>query len=171
MNTVLLKIPLVQPELGLMFWMLLVFLVVLFLLKKFAWKPILKMLKERETNIEDALNRAEKAKAEMQQLQANNERLLNEANVQSDRIRKEARETGDAIVSDAKAKAKVEADRIIAIAREQIQNEKMAAITELKNQVATLSIEIAEKILKEHLSDDEKQKKLISTLIKDVNLN
>ncbi len=167
----LLKIPLVQPEFGLMFWMLLTFLIVLFLLKKFAWKPILTMLKERETKIEDALSRAEKAKEEMKELQANNEKLLNQARAERDIMLKEARETRETMINEAKTKAKTEADRLIGIAREQIQNEKLAAITELKNQVATLSIEIAEKILKETLSDDEKQKKLVSTLIKDVNLN
>ena len=166
-----LEIPLVQPEYGLMFWMLVVFLIVLFLLKKFAWGPILKMLKDRETLIEDSLSRAAKAKEEIKDLQQANEKMLNEARVERDTLMKEARETKEAIINEAKNKAKVEADRMISIAREQIQNEKMSAITELKNQVATLSIEIAEKILKENLSKDENQKALVNNYIKDINLN
>ncbi|MFN5459343.1 MAG: F0F1 ATP synthase subunit B [Bacteroidota bacterium] len=166
-----LEIPLVQPEYGLMFWMLVVFLIVMFLLKKYAWGPILKMLKDRETLIEESLNKAAKAKEEIKDLQATNEKMLNEARAERDAMMKEARETRESIVNEAKNKAKVEADRMIAIAREQIQNEKMAAITDLKNQVASLSIEIAEKILKENLSKDENQKSLVNNYIKDINLN
>jgi F-type H+-transporting ATPase subunit b len=171
MKIFFLEIPLVQPEYGLMFWMLVVFLIVLFLLKKFAWGPILKMLNDRETLIEESLNKAAKAKEEIKDLQATNEKMLNEARVERDNMMKEAREARESIVNEAKNKAKVEADRMIAIAREQIQNEKMAAITDLKNQVATLSIEIAEKILKENLSKDENQKSLVNNYIKDINLN
>ncbi|MFN5181732.1 MAG: F0F1 ATP synthase subunit B [Bacteroidota bacterium] len=171
MKMFFLEIPLVQPEYGLMFWMLVVFLIVMFLLKKYAWGPILKMLKDRETLIEESLNKAAKAKEEIKDLQATNEKMLNEARAERDAMMKEARETRESIVNEAKNKAKVEADRMIAIAREQIQNEKMAAITDLKNQVASLSIEIAEKILKENLSKDENQKSLVNNYIKDINLN
>ncbi|MFN6038297.1 MAG: F0F1 ATP synthase subunit B [Bacteroidota bacterium] len=171
MKLFFLEIPLVQPEYGLMFWMLVVFLIVLLLLKKFAWGPILKMLKDRETLIEDSLNRAAKAKEEIKDLQHTNEKMLNEARLERDNLLKEARETKESIVNEAKSKAKDEADRMISIAREQINNEKMAAITELKNQVASLSIEIAEKILKENLSKDENQKTLVNNYIKDINLN
>lgn len=167
----LIKIPLVQPEIGLMFWMLVIFGIVLILLKKFAWKPILKMLKDREANIEDSLSRAEKAKEEIKELQQTNERMLQEARIERDKMMKETRETRETIINEAKAKAKTEADRLVATAREQIQTEKLAAITELKNQVAALSIEIAEKILKEHLSKDENQKTLVNSYVKDINLN
>lgn len=162
---------LVTPGIGLLFWMTLSFTFVFLLLKKFAWKPILSMIKERETSIENALNSAKKAKEEMLELQSSNERILNEAKLQRDLLLKEAREMKDAIIAEAKNSASKEAQKLLVTARENIQNEKMAAITELKNQVATLSIEIAEKILKEHLSSDEKQKTLVKNLLQEVNLN
>ncbi len=162
---------LVKPSIGLIFWMAVSFSIILFLLKKFAWKPILGMIKEREESIENALAAAEKAKEEMKALQSNNERILAEARAERDTLLKEAREIKDKMIAEAKTTATKEGERLLAIARENIQNEKMAAITELKNQVATLSIEIAEKILKSELSSDEKQKTLVNTLLKDVNLN
>lgn len=162
---------LVTPAIGLVFWMLVTFLSILFLLKKFAWKPILKMIKEREDSIEGALQSAEKAKVEMKELQAGNERILAEAIAERENLLKDARDTKDAIIAEAKTKAKEQADRIVAQAMETINNEKLAAITELKNQVATLSIDIAEKILKEHLSSDDKQKTLVNNLMKEVTLN
>ncbi|MGL5890826.1 MAG: F0F1 ATP synthase subunit B [Bacteroidia bacterium] len=162
---------LVKPELGLFFWMMVTFLIVLFLMTKFAWKPIMKMIKDREVSIEDALKSAEKAKAEIASMQADNERLLNEARRERDTMLKEARDMKDAIVGEAKGKAKVEADKLLASAREAIQNEKMAAITDLKNQVAQLSIDIAERMLKRELSAESKQKELISDLLKDAKLN
>ena len=171
MKTFLLDIPLVMPEYGLMFWMLLTFLIILFLLKKYAWKPILKMLKDREHSITDALERAEKARIEIVNMKSDNEKILNEARTERDKLIKESREMKEAIISEAKAKAKTEGDRMVNTARETINNEKLAAITELKNQVATLSIEIAEKILKEHLSDNEKQKTLVKNLLNEVHLN
>jgi F-type H+-transporting ATPase subunit b len=161
----------VTPGLGLIFWMSVTFLIVLFLLKKFAWKPILNMIHEREKSIEDALASAERAKREMAELKASNERILNEARAERDKLLKEAREAKEVMISEAKAKAQKEADRLLASARENIQNEKNAAIADLKNQVATLSIEIAEKILKEHLSSDDKQKALVKNLMQNVNLN
>ena len=162
---------LVTPAFGLVFWMMLCFLTILFLLKKYAWKPILKMIKEREQSIEDALASAEKAKAEMAALQSDNERIIAEARSERDRLMKEAREMKDAIVAEAKTKAQAEADKIMATARDNIRNEKMAAITELKNQVAQLSIDIAENILKQELSGEDKQKALINSLLQDVKLN
>src|SRR4051812_17678558 len=162
---------LVKPSLGLIFWMIVSFSIILFLLKKFAWKPILGMIKEREDSIEHALAAAEKAKEEMKSLQSNNERILAEARNERDNLLKEAREVKDKIIAEAKATATKEGERLLTSARENIQNEKMAAITELKNQVATLSIDIAEKILKSELSSDEKQKTLVTTLLKDVHLN
>lgn len=162
---------LVQPSIGLIFWMIVSFSIILFLLKKFAWKPILGMIKEREESIENALAAAENAKEEMKALQSSNERILAEARAERDAMLKDAREIREKMISDAKGIASKEGERLLTIARENIQNEKMAAITELKNQVASLSIEIAEKILKSELSSDEKQKTLVNTLLKDVNLN
>ena len=162
---------LVKPSIGLIFWMIISFSIILFLLKKFAWKPILGMIKERELSIETALAAAENAKQEMKALQSNNERILAEARNERDLLLKDAREIRERMISEAKGVAAKEGERMLTVARESIQNEKMAAITELKNQVATLSIEIAEKILKSELSSDEKQKSLVNTLLKDVNLN
>ena len=162
---------LVTPDIGLLFWMLISFLIVLILLKKFAWKPILNSLKEREGSIQNAIDEAKRTREEMKALQAGNEKILQEAKLERDKIMKEARDTKDAIIAEAKQKAQKEGERMIAIARDAIHNEKMAAITELKNQVATLSIEIAEKILKEELSSQEKQKQLVRALLDDVSLN
>lgn len=162
---------LVTPGLGLVFWTTLAFLAVLFLLKKFAWKPILESIQKREETIDNALKEAEKARSEMEKLQAANEDLLRQAREERDMILKEARDQKDAIISEAKNKAKSEADRIAEQAREAIRNEKMAAIAELKNQVATLSIEIAEKVLRSELSNDNKQQAVVNNLVDDLNLN
>ncbi len=162
---------LVKPEFGLIFWMLVSFGIIFWILKKFAWKPILNMLKEREDFITNALGSAERAKKEMAELQSNNEKLLNEARNQRDIMLKEAREIKDQIVGEAKGAAQKEADKLLKSARENIQSEKNAAIAEMKNQVAALSLEIAEKILKEELSSSDKQKTLVKTLLNDVNLN
>ena len=162
---------LVLPSFGLIFWMTITFLIVFLLLRKMAWKPILKALGDREKSIQDALDAAEKAKEEMAQLQANNEKILLEARNERDKLLKEARETKDSIINEAKGKAQQEADKIVQSARETIQTEKLAAMTELKNQVASLSIEIAEKIIKSELSSDEKQKALVKTMLNDVSLN
>ena len=162
---------LVKPEFGLIFWMLISFGLIMLILKKFAWKPILNMLHEREASIQNALDSAEKAKEEMKALQSNNEKILADARNERDLLLKDAREIREKMISEAKGIATKEGERMLTIARENIQNEKMAAITELKNQVASLSIEIAEKILKSELSSDEKQKSLVNTLLKDVNLN
>ena len=143
---------LVTPDFGLVIWMTLTFLTVLFLLSKFAWKPILKMISEREKTIEDALLSAEKAKNEMARLTASNEALLREAQAERDIMLKAARETKDQIINEARSRATIEAERLIAMARESINNEKMAAVTELKNQVAHLSLLVAEKLVKEQLS-------------------
>lgn len=162
---------LIKPELGLLFWMVVSFLIVFFLLKKFAWTPILQMLKERETSIEAALQSAEKAKLEMARLQANNEQLIQEAKAERDAILKAARDAKELMISEAKTKATEEADRLIKIARENINNEKMAAITDLKNQVANLSVEIAEKLIKAELANKESQKDLINRYLEEAKLN
>lgn len=163
--------PLVTPELGLIVWTTLVFCILFFLLAKFAWKPILKAVKDRESSIEDALNAAEEATKKMEALKSDNEALLNKARAERDEMLKEAREVKDKIIAEAKTNANIESEKIIAAAKESINLEKLAAITELKNQVASLSIEIAEKILKDELSSADKQKAMIENVVKDINLN
>ena len=162
---------LIEPAVGLIFWTTITFILLLFLLGKFAWKPILSAIKTREKSIETALKSAESALNDMRELKAANEIILTQARTERDAMLKEARETKDGIVAEAKVKAQSEADRIMTSAREQISAEKNAAIAELKKQVAVLSIEIAEKILKSELSNDDKQKALVSNLMNDVNLN
>lgn len=162
---------LIEPAVGLIFWTSITFILLLVLLGKFAWKPILTAIKTREKSIETALKSAESALNDMRELKSANEIILTQARTERDTMLKEARETKEAIVAEAKVKANAEADRIMKTAREQITNEKNAAVAELKNQVAILSIEIAEKILRSELSNDEKQKALVSNLMKDVNLN
>ena len=162
---------LVTPALGTLVWMTIIFSIVLFLLGKFAWKPILAMLKEREETIENSLQQAENARQEMLKLQASNEELLREAKNEKDQILKEARKIKDSIIDEAKGKASEEANRILEQAKININNEKMAVVTELKNQIASLSIEIAEKLLKEELKKDDTQKAYIEKLIADIKLN
>ena len=162
---------LVQPGIGLIFWMTLSFSILLYILAKFAWKPILKGLKERESSIDEALNAAEKAKEEMKMLKADNEQLLKEAREERDEILRAARKVKEDIIEDAKVKASAEADKIVEAAKESIHIEKRAVLADLKNQLATLSIEIAEKVLKEELADMERQKKLVKKLVDDVNFN
>jgi len=156
---------------GTVFWATVAFLVVAFLLKKMAWSPILKSLDERSQGIENALNEAERARQEMSKLQAGNEQLLREARDERDRILVEAKALKDSIVSEARTKATEESTRIIESARQEIDNQKKAAITELKNQVATLSVDIAEKLTREKLSDSEKQKALNESLIAEIRSN
>lgn len=162
---------LVTPQIGLLFWTVLIFLVLVFLLAKFAWKPILKMVEERTKNIEDALNSAENAKKEMAGLKAENEQIMKEARAERDKIVREAREMKDKIIEESKETAKAEADKILAQARKLIDDEKRAAMNELKDQVASLSIEIAEKILTKELSDKKKQAELIDDILNQSNLN
>ncbi|HRC32363.1 MAG TPA: F0F1 ATP synthase subunit B [Bacteroidia bacterium] len=162
---------LVKPEIGLIVWMLISFGIIVFLLAKYAWPVILTALDEREKSITEALDSARKAKDDVAALKADNEKILAEARNVRDTMLKEARETKDKIVNEAKAKATEESDRLLKLARESIQNEKMAAITELKNQVAQLSVDIAQKLLTEELSSPEKQKTLVKALLENVNLN
>ncbi|MGC6531483.1 MAG: F0F1 ATP synthase subunit B [Flavobacteriales bacterium] len=162
---------LLTPAAGVVIWTTIAFLTVLFILRKFAWKPILKGLKDREESIDNALSAAERARNEMANLQADNERLLQDARVERDRILKEARDMRDSMVNDAKGKAQEEADRMITAAREAIANEKNRAVAELKNQVANLSIEIAEKLVRQNLSGDAANQELAEKLADDVKLN
>jgi len=156
---------------GLFFWQTLIFLLLVFLLRKFAWKPILDAVNEREEGIKNALLSAENAKRDMQNLKSDNEKLLAEARVERDVMLKEAREIKDKIVSEAKAEAQVQAGKMIEQAKAAINSEKNAAMAELKNQVSSLSIEIAEKVLKSELTDKESQTKLVEKMLGDVKLN
>ncbi len=162
---------LVIPDYGLLFWMVLTFLIVMFILKKFAWKPILNSLSERENSIEDALESAKKAREEMGKLQADNEKILAEARNERTEMLKEAKDVKQSIINEAKGQASKEAEKIIESARQAIQNEKTAAINEMKNNIASLSVQIAEKILKKQLDDPAKQKDLMDQYLKDIKLN
>lgn len=162
---------LITPEFGLLFWQVVIFAVVFFILAKFAWKPILTSLHERENTIEEALSTAKKAKEEMLNLTAGNERLLQEARLERDRILRDAQTAASNIINEAKEKSGAEGQRMIDQARVAINNEKQAALTEVKNLAANLSIEIAEKILKRELSDEKAQKELVNEFIKEANLN
>jgi F-type H+-transporting ATPase subunit b len=148
-----------------------IFLILLFVLGKFAWKPILKSIDERETSIIDALNQAKLAKQEMAQLKEDNERILREARAERDGILKEAREMKDKIVNEAKDNAKVEGEKMIAAARQSIQAEKNAAMADIKNQIGTLSVNIAENILKEKLNNDGAHNALVENILNKSNLN
>ena len=144
---------LINPGLGVIFWMIVSFAILFFILAKFGWPVVIKTLNERESAINDALSAAEKAKEEMLHLQAGNEELLRAAKAERDEILRNARLTSEKIVEDSKIKATEEADRIVELARKSIEFEKLEALHDLKNQIATLSIEIAEKLLKRELSD------------------
>ncbi|RSK42847.1 F0F1 ATP synthase subunit B [Hymenobacter perfusus] len=161
----------VTPELGLIFWQLVIFGIVLLLLRAFAWKPILSSLKERESSIEGALRMADQAKLEMQELKAGNEKLLAEARMERDRILKEATDVSNQLIEQAKNKATEEGSRMILQAREAIQNEKNMALAEVKNTAAKLSIDIAERILRRELADQPAQQQLVDSYLKEVKLN
>jgi F-type H+-transporting ATPase subunit b len=156
---------------GLFFWQLVIFVALIFMLRKFAWKPILKAVDEREGKISDALDLAEKTKLEMTQLKAQNEELIKKAKEERDQILNTARETKEQIIHEAREKASQEAERLIVAARETINNERLKAITEIKNQVATLSLEVAEKLVRRDLSSDARQKELAEQLVADAKMN
>jgi F-type H+-transporting ATPase subunit b len=158
--------PLVSPDPGLFIWSTVAFLILFFLLSKFAWKPIVKALDERERSIEDALSKAEMAK-----LISENEDLLKEARLERDSILKEAKEIKDQIINEAKDQAKIEGARLIEKAKDEITNQKLAAMAEIKNQVSSLSLAIAEKVLRKQLEDQDKQQALVNDLLKEVKLN
>ncbi len=155
---------------GLFFWQMAILIVLIFLLKKFAWKPILDSLNSREEGIKNALDSAEKARKEMQNLNADNEKLLQEARLQRDSMLKEARELKERIVTEASSEAQEKADKIVAQAQVTIQNEKNAALADIKNQVAELSIQIAEKVIRKELSSSEQQYRLVEDMLEDVTL-
>ena len=162
---------LITPEIGLFFWQTIVFLVLLFLMAKFAWKPILGSVRDREQSINDALASAENARKEMQNLKSDNEQLMKEARAERDAILKEARELKEKVITDASEEAKVKADKIVADAKRSIELEKQSAMAELKNHVAELSVEIAEKIVRKELSGKNEQHQMIEKMIGDAKLN
>ena len=158
-------------SIGLFFWQLVLFLALLFLLRKYAWKPILNAVNDREQGIKDALDSAEKARLEMENLQADNERILKEARAEREALLKEAREIKNKMISDAKEEAQVQANKMIEQAQATIETEKKAAIADLKTQVASLSIEIAEKVVREELSNKDKQMQLVESMLGEATLN
>lgn len=162
---------LLTPSFGLIFWTLLAFIVVFLILKKFAWKPILNSLDEREKLISGSLETAERVKAEMAQMKSENEALLAKAREERSQMMKEARDTRDKIVNEAKDQAKAEASRIVAEAQQAIHQQKMAALTDVKNQVGNLVIEVAEKILRRELNNKSEQEAYIKQLSNEVKLN
>ena len=161
---------LVTPALGLVFWTTISFAILLFILGKFAWKPILGALSDRERFIEDSLQKAEAAKEEMSRLTNENESLLKQARAERDQILSDARKVKDQMIVDAKEIAHKEGARMIELARVEINNQKAIAMADVKNQVATLSLQIAEKVLRKQFEDQQKQDELVSQLLKEVKL-
>ncbi len=155
---------------GLFFWQIILFVLLLLLLKKFAWKPILEALNSREEGIQNALDEADKARQEMVDLKSSNEKILKEARLERDGLLKDARMIKDKMINEAKDDAKIQSNKIIEQARTAIENEKLAAITELKNQVAELSIGIAENIMQDELSNKGKQVALIEKMLNEARL-
>ncbi|MFD2034144.1 F0F1 ATP synthase subunit B [Belliella marina] len=162
---------LILPSSGLIIWQLIGFLALLFILMKFAWKPILQALEERESSIDDALKAAEQAKAEMANLKSENEKLLQEARIERDNILKTANEASAKMIEDAKQAAISEGAKMIENAKAVIENEKKAALTEVKNQVAQLTLEVTDKLLRKNLSSQAAQQELVEGMVKDINLN
>ncbi len=162
---------LLKPDLGLFVWTLLAFLIVFLILRKFAWGPILSSLNEREKGIADSISSATRIKAEMATMQAENQKVMNQAREERSQMLKEAKELKDKIVNEAKDQAKDEASKIIADARVQINHMKMAAMTEVKNEVATLALSVAEKVLRKNLSNDAEQSSYAKKLAEEVQLN
>jgi F-type H+-transporting ATPase subunit b len=162
---------LLTPGTGLIIWQAFVFLLLVLLLGKLAWKPILTSLKEREESIHQALDSAEKAKVEMAALKSDNEKLLREAREERDKILRDARSAANRIHDEAQTDAKKNADKLIEDAKAIIQTEKNAALRDVKSQVALFSLEIAEKLIKSNLKEDKAQKDLAETFIKDLKLN
>lgn len=162
---------LLTPHLGFFVWTLVAFIIVLLLLRKFAWKPILKSLNERESNIADSIAAAEKVRAEMAQMKSENEALLAKAREERTQMLKEAREIRDKIITEAKEQSKVEAGKILAEAQAAINVQKMAAITDVKNQVGKMVIEISEKVLRKELGSFAAQEAHIRGMVDEVKLN
>lgn len=161
----------IMPEIGVIFWTFLSFLVVFFVLRKFAWKPIINMLKERDQSIEQALSSADYARKEMQKLEAKNEELVKEAKLERESLLKEAKATQTKIISEARESAKEEANKMIEKARKEIAAERESALAEMKNEIVSFSIEIAEKVLRQQLQDKDKQKLMAEKYLDDIKKN
>lgn len=162
---------LLTPELGLFFWTLIAFLFVFTILGKFAWKPILGMLNDREKVISETLSMAERVKGEMAAMKADNEKLMAEAREERTQMLNDAKSIKDKMISEAKEVAKKEADRIIAEAQTQIQQQRMAALTEVKNEIGAIALQVAEKVLRKQLGSNEGQEAYMSMLTEDIKLN
>lgn len=162
---------LIKPDLGLLIWMLLSFSIVVFVLAKYAWRPILAALKHRERSIQRSLEAAQRAKDELAKIEFGNEKITQLAKLERENLLKEAKEIKNNIIEEAKEAAKIEAKKIIEEARNSVQHEKNLVVNEIKNQIASLSVDIAEKILKQNLGDESTQKQLIDELVKDIDLN
>jgi F-type H+-transporting ATPase subunit b len=162
---------LLTPGFGLFFWTLIAFLAVFFILKKFAWKPILSALHERETGIAESIAAAERMKAEMGQLQAENEKIMQQAREERSAMLKAAKDEHERIINKAKEDTKAITDKMVADAQQQIQQQKMAALTEVKNEIGNLAVEVAEKILRKQLSTTESQNDYAKMLTEDIKMN
>ena len=162
---------LVTPSIGLLFWSALAFFILLFVLGKFAWKPITQALKEREDSIDEALKSAEVARLQLESLKTDNQRLLNEARVERDKLLKEANEIKDQILAKAKSDAKSEGDKMISAAKEAIEMEKVNAMNQLKTQVANLTVDLAEKILRKKMEDRSQQEVFVNDSLKNITVN
>jgi F-type H+-transporting ATPase subunit b len=161
----------VTPDPGLFIWTVLVFLVVLYILSKYALKPIQTALKKRETGIAEALDEAKKARNEMANMKADNERILNEAREERSRMLREAKDARDQLITEAREKANVEYNRIVEDAQRQINNQKMAALIEIKNSVGNMVLEVSEKVLRRELNDKTEQEGYIKKLVDDIKVN
>ena len=162
---------LVTPDVGLLFWTFISFTILYFLLKRFAWKPILGSVNDREMSIREALLAAENAKKEMQNLKSDNEKILKEAKAERENMLKDAREIKNKLISDAETQAKLQSSRLIESAQKAIQNEKNSAMNELKKTVVELSVEIAEKVISSELEDKSKQLKVVENMLNNASLN
>ena len=162
---------LIKPAIGLIFWMCVTFSILVFILTKFAWKPILAMIKEREQTIENSLNEATKARAEMSQLVARNEELLNQAKEERNQILHDAKEAAEKVKNDIVARAQKEAEEKIQMAFRDIEIQKKAAIVEVKNSVGLMALEIAEKVIRKELKSNNEQVEYVNKLAKESNLN
>ncbi len=162
---------LIKPGFGLVFWTLITFSILLFILRKFAWKPILGAVEEREDGIKNALASAEKARKEMENLHADNERILKEARTERETMLKEARDIKAKMIADAKDEAQAQASKMIEQAQAAIESEKKSAMAELKNHVAGLSLDIAEKVVRQELSNKDKQLELVESMLGEAKLN
>ncbi len=161
----------IKPDFGLLFWTTVIFLLFWFVIGKFAFRPIAEALKKRETDIQHSLDEAKRVRQEMSNLKAENEQLLIQAREERAKILKEAKDAGDALVAESREKAKLEAQKIVASAKEQIEHQKMAAVIDLKNQVGTMALEISEKLLRRQLQGNAEQEQYVKDLVKDIKFN